>query len=363
MVLVVATRSYLGSSIGLGEQWDQKISLPFVLGCLEKRQMGRRRNLYRHDGWGTCTKATKGGALRKLFKVFPLPVLPVYEVSYKNRITLGPRIFQTRPSSGFWYTSALGTWIAQAPLTFPQGVCLHHAAQKHPDNVALQNQEAQLFLQSSKHWMCTGAIQGWPILGSGLIIKWAKDIELHFCSRVYLEVPGVLLRMLRTIPSSTVKLPTCFSAENLPEESLSLASTRVICSRSSVGSQAPSCPAALCTADTKGWFCGPCGGVTHSAGLPCLSVEPSCKENRFQKCALFLRTHPGWCLILVSLSLLWRQPAKLGLGMYLPLCTGTASQGDDLRWRHLRCWWWGWNKPHAWREVVPRDLGAEHWEQ
>lgn len=95
-------------------------------------------------------------------------------------------------------------------MTFPQGVCLHHAAQKHPDNVALQNQDAQLFLQSSKHWMCTGAIQGWPILGSGLIIKWAKDIELHFCSRVYLEVPGVLLRMLRTIPSSTVKPPKLF---------------------------------------------------------------------------------------------------------------------------------------------------------
>lgn len=104
MVLEVAQSSYLGSCIGLGEQWDQKISLPFVLGTPVKRQMGRRRSLWKekeHDGWGTCTKAAKGGALRKLFRVFLLHVLPVYEVSYKNCTALGPRIFKRGQVLGY----------------------------------------------------------------------------------------------------------------------------------------------------------------------------------------------------------------------------------------------------------------------
>lgn len=67
LMALVAQRRYLGSSVGLGGQWDRKISLSSVLGTPVKRQMGRRR-----DGWGTCTKAAKDGARRKPFKVFAL---------------------------------------------------------------------------------------------------------------------------------------------------------------------------------------------------------------------------------------------------------------------------------------------------
>lgn len=144
--------------------------------------------------------------------------------------------------------------------------------------------------------MCTGALQGCPIS----IIGWARDRALHFCSGAYLKDPGVLLKILPAIPFSFFSSPKVesFSTEKLPEEA-SLASTTIICSSSAVGSQAPSCPTALCVANTMDGLYSPRRGITHPLHLSRAPLWGKKKKKRG-----FESMHHSFGLILVILALL-----------------------------------------------------------
>lgn len=70
----------------------------------------------------------------------------------------------------------------------------------------------------------------------------------------------------------------------------------------------------------------------------------------------FKDVHHSSGLILVS-------PSEDILLTWVWGCPPLSALGHHLRCRQLRCWQWDWHKSHAWCEIVPWDLAAEHWEQ
>ena len=64
VVLAVAQRSCFGSSVGLGEQWDQKISSPF---CYNPLRKGRREEGTHRDVMdGNLHEGSKGRSAKEI---------------------------------------------------------------------------------------------------------------------------------------------------------------------------------------------------------------------------------------------------------------------------------------------------------